>query len=119
MENRNDGRYSVNPLEAKTQINQHARERINHRPFGLALQLLTDLRSHDFYLIDTEVRKKESVRQSRRYGRIDDALEFIEGTQDPAPGLVTIINDGLGHRCIALAGVGPGPQGIFFQQVIG
>ena len=83
------------------------------------MQLCAHLRSNDLYLIDTKIREKESVLQSRDHGRVSRTLEFIKRTQDAAPCLVAIIHDCLGRRSITLIGIRPGAQGIFFQQKIG
>ena len=66
-----NSRHAINPFEAEAQIYQHARQRVDNRPARLALQLLTNLWSHDLYLIEHRNRKERNrpARLSQQRGR--------------------------------------------------
>ena len=63
VENRNHSRHSIDQLKPESQVNQHSQQRINRRQNSLLLQLGPHLRPNNLYLIDTEIREKETILQ--------------------------------------------------------
>ena len=118
MEHGNDGCDTINPLEPERKINQHPQHGIDHRPFGLGLQLLANLGPDDAHVSHPKIGEEVSILQCGNHRRINHTFHVVERRQHTTFAFIAKVYDLLGNRRIALVGLHTRMQRVFLQQVI-
>ncbi len=103
----NDGGHSVDELKPEPQVNEHAEQRVEGGENGLFLELFADLSADDFDTADGEAGNVRTLLERAEDGGIDDAVEFVYGSDDAAVvDGVAELRDGVGLLLVAGLGVG-------------
>src|SRR4029077_17251694 len=95
MEDRQYGGHSIDPFEAKSQVNQHSGQRIKGGQDGFLGGLLANLRADNLNVADTEVGDEEIVLERGDDGGIGHTLQLIYRTQHASFCLVAIVDNRL------------------------
>ena len=112
-------RNAVNPLESKSQIDQHPGQRIQRGQNRLLPQLTSNLRANNLNISHAKIGEEESVLHHASCCGIDpDAFQLIERSQHAAIDLVAEVDDRLRLRCVFWSRVRAQMQRILSMRIV-